>query len=135
MENSQEGRWVSSPTPYGYLFNLAAPMTSCLGGDSLGSEQNMTMNQPPRSPQSASPTPTPAWRSAETKIVLEGLSSSLRQALADHQMMLDVLLQRRAEIPLELGELFEDASNAYMEMSESVSRKFLIARGRSQRPD
>jgi len=110
-------------------------MTSCLCGDPLGSEQNMTMNQPPRSPQAPSPSPTPAWRSAETKIVLEGLSSSLRQALADHQMMLDVLLQRRAEIPLELGELFEDASNAYMEMSESVSRKFLIARGRNQRPD
>ena len=93
------------------------------------------MNQPPRSPQGSSPPPTPIWRSAETKVVLEGLSNSLRQALADHQMMLDVLLRRRAEIPLELGELFEDASNAYMEMSESVSRKFLIGRSRNQRPD
>jgi hypothetical protein len=70
-----------------------------------------------------------AWRAAETKTVLDELSSSLRKALADHQMMLDILLQRRAELPLELGELFEDASNAYMEMSESVSLKFLIRRG------
>ena len=105
-------------------------MTSCLSGDLLGSEQNMTMNQPPRSPKAPPPRQTQTWRSAETKIVLEYFNS-LRQALADHQTMLDVLLQRRAEIPLELGELFEDASNAYMEMSESVSRKFLIARGRS----
>ncbi len=95
----------------------------------------MTMNQPPRSPQASSSPPTATWRSAETKIVLDGLSKSLRQALADHQMMLDVLLQRRAELPLELGELFEDASNAYMEMSESVSRKFLIARNQNQRLD
>jgi len=70
-----------------------------------------------------------AWRAAETKTVLDELSNSLRRALADHQMMLDILLQRRAELPLELGELFEDASNAYMEMSESVSQKFLIKRG------
>ena len=48
--------------------------------------------------------------------------------LADHQTMLDVLLQRRAELPLELGELFEDASNAYMEMSERISQRFLSAR-------
>jgi hypothetical protein len=95
----------------------------------------MTMNQPPRSPQGSPPPPTPTWRSADTRVVLEGLSKSLRQALADHQMMLDVLLQRRVELPLELGELFEDASNAYMEMSESVSRKFLISRGRHRRLD
>ena len=114
-------------------------MTSSLRGDSQGSEWNHDMNQPPRSPQSSSkgssPPPTQTWRSAETKIVLEALSKSLRQALADHQMMLDVLLQRRVELPLELGELFEDASNAYMEMSESVSRKFLISRGRHRRLD
>jgi hypothetical protein len=94
----------------------------------------MTMNQPPSSSQDA-PFPSPSWRSAETKIVIEGLSNSLRQTLADHQMMLDVLLQRRAEIPLELGELFEDASNAYMEMSENISRKFLISRNRNLQLD
>jgi hypothetical protein len=95
----------------------------------------MTTNQPPRSSQRSSSSPTPTLRAAETKIVLDELSNSLRQALADHQMMLDVLLQRRAELPLELGELFEDASNAYMEMSESVSRKFLIARSPNRRLD
>lgn len=68
------------------------------------------------------------WRAAETKAILEELSNSLRRSLADHQTMLDVLLQRRAELPLELGELFEDASNAYMEMSERISQRFLSAR-------
>ena len=42
--------------------------------------------------------------------------------------MLGVLLQRHVELPLEIGELFEDAGNAYVEMSERVSQKFLIAR-------
>jgi hypothetical protein len=95
----------------------------------------MTMNQPPRVPRGAPAATTTTWRSAETQAVLDELSNSLRQALADHQMMLDVLLQRRAEIPLEIGEIFEDASNAYMEMSENVSRKFLIARNREPRFD
>ncbi len=95
----------------------------------------MIMNHPPRAPEGTPPPPTPTWRSAETKTILAELSRSVRQALAEHQMMLDVLLQRRAELPLDLGEIFEDASNAYMEMSESVSRKFLIARNNSQRPE
>ena len=95
----------------------------------------MTMNQPPRSSQGSSPPRNADLALSRNQIVLEGLSNSLRQALADHQLMLDVLLQRRVELPLELGELFEDASNAYMEMSESVSRKFLISRGRHQRLD
>jgi hypothetical protein len=86
------------------------------------------MNRPPRSSRTSRPSAKPAWRSAETQSVLDELSTSLRQALADHQMMLGVLLQRCAELPLELGELFEDTSNAYMEMSESVSQKFLTAR-------
>ncbi len=68
------------------------------------------------------------WRTAETQTILDQLSDSLRQALADHQAMLGVLLQRHVELPLEIGELFEDAGNAYVEMSERVSQKFLIAR-------
>ncbi len=76
----------------------------------------------------ASSAATPEWRAIETQTILDQLSQSLRQVLADHQAMLGVLLQRRAELPLELGELFEDAGNAYMEMSERVSQKFLIAR-------
>ncbi len=88
------------------------------------------MNRTPRPPEASLPLKpaNQAWRTAETKTVLDELSNSLRQALADHQTMLEILLRRRAELPLELGELFEDASNAYMEMSESVSRRFLTTR-------
>ena len=90
------------------------------------------MNRPSGSHETPSQSVKPAkaaWRGAETKAVLDELSTSLRKALADHQMLLDILLQRRADLPLELGELFEDASNAYVEMSESVSLKFLIRPG------
>jgi hypothetical protein len=67
------------------------------------------------------------WRTSETQVILERLSQSLLQALADHQAMLGILLQRRDNLPLEIGELLEDASNAYMEMSERVSEKFLMS--------
>lgn len=87
--------------------------------------QSADSSKPP--PRASSATPS-EWRAVETQIILDQLSESLRRALADHQAMLGVLLQRRAELPLELGELFEDAGNAYMEMSERVSQKFLTAR-------
>lgn len=70
------------------------------------------------------------WQNAETETVLALLSDSLKETMADHQLILELLLQRKAELPLELGELLEDASNAYMAMSESVSQKFLLARCR-----
>lgn len=73
------------------------------------------------------------WLAAETTVLVAALSKSLRQGLADHQSMLDILLDRGVELPLPLGELLEDASNVYMEMSENVSRQFLNAR--SQVPE
>lgn len=73
---------------------------------------------------------TVKWHNAETETVLALLSDSLKESLADHQDILELLLQRKVELPLELGELLEDASNAYMAMSESISQKFLLARCR-----
>lgn len=73
---------------------------------------------------------TPEAVPAETAAMLEALSASLRQALADHQSMLAALLARHAELPLALGELLEDTGNAYLEMSESVSRSFLLKRAK-----
>jgi hypothetical protein len=89
------------------------------------------MNQstpPSKALPSASTAKLSQWRTTETQVVLERLSQSLRQALADHQTMLGILLQRRDNLPLEIGELLEDVSNAYMEMSERVSEKFLMSR-------
>lgn len=75
-------------------------------------------------------TQSPEALPAETAAVLDTLSGSLRQALADHQSLLAALLERHAELPLALGELLEDTGNAYIEMSESVSRNFLLKRAK-----
>ena len=82
---------------------------------------------PSKGSPASSATPS-GWRPSKRRPFSTSFRKSLRQALADHQAMLGVLLQRRTELPLELGELFEDAGNAYMEMSERVSQKFLTAR-------
>jgi hypothetical protein len=89
------------------------------------------MNQsmcPSKGLPSASTAKLSRWRTTETQVILDQLSRSLLQALADHQAMLGILLQRRDNLPLEIGELFEDAGNAYLEMSERISEKFLMSR-------
>lgn len=67
------------------------------------------------------------YRAVETETILARLADSLRKSIAEHQRMLDQLLQSQVELPvelrLELGVLLEDASNLYMSMSERVSRK------------
>jgi len=70
------------------------------------------------------------WKNAETQTVIALFRDSLKDSIADHQLILDLLLQRQVELPLDFGELLEDASNVYMAMSESVSQKFLISRDR-----
>ncbi|MGO9686770.1 MAG: hypothetical protein ACLPTZ_30055 [Beijerinckiaceae bacterium] len=50
--------------------------------------------------------------------------------MAEHQRMFEILLSRQADLPLEIGELLEDAGNHYFAMSENVSEKFLLFRGR-----
>jgi hypothetical protein len=69
--------------------------------------------------------------SAETETVLALLTDSLRESIADHKRILDLLLQEEADLPLELGQLFDEASKAYKAMSESVNSKYLLARGRN----
>lgn len=70
------------------------------------------------------------WQSAEA--VVARLRDSLRDAIADHQKILDFLLQRNVE-PIDLSDLsvvLEDASNMYMAMSESVCQKLLNSQPR-----
>jgi hypothetical protein len=68
--------------------------------------------------------------SAERDTVLALLGDSVRESIADHKRILDLLLQADTDVPLELGQLFEEAGNAYKAMSESISRKSLLARSR-----
>jgi hypothetical protein len=67
------------------------------------------------------------WQTAETDTVLALLTDSLKESIADHQVILDLLLQRQTELPLALVQLLKDASRAYMAMSESLSRRFLLS--------
>lgn len=67
------------------------------------------------------------WQTAEAETVIALFRDSLRDSIADHQLILDLLLQRKFELPLDLAdlsELLENASDVYMAMSESVSKKF-----------
>jgi hypothetical protein len=73
------------------------------------------------------------WQTAETETVIALFRDSLKDAIADHQLILDLLLQRQVELPVDLGglgELLQDTSGVYMEMSESVSQKLLISQQR-----
>lgn len=73
------------------------------------------------------------WQNAEAETVIALFRNSLKDSIADHQKILDLLLLRPGELSLdlaELSELLEDASNVYMAMSESVSRNFPISRQR-----
>jgi hypothetical protein len=68
------------------------------------------------------------WQTAETDTVLALLTDSLKESIADHQEILDLLLAREIELPPSLSKLLEDASSAYMALSESVKRKRLLSR-------
>jgi hypothetical protein len=73
------------------------------------------------------------WQTAETETVIALFRDSLKDAIADHQLILDLLLQRQVELPVDLGglgDLLQDTSGVYMEMSESVSQKLLISQQR-----
>jgi hypothetical protein len=77
---------------------------------------------------------TTDWNTAEAETVIALFRDSLKDSIADHRMILELLMQRQAELPDDLGadlsDLLEDASNVYMAMSESVSRKFPTSRYR-----
>lgn len=75
---------------------------------------------------------TTNWKTAEAETVITLFRDSLKDSIADHRMILELLMQRQDELSQDvvgdLGDLLEDASNIYMAMSESVSRKFPTSR-------
>jgi hypothetical protein len=64
----------------------------------------------------------------DSEAILTAFRSSLKRAMAEHRRMFEILLSRQVALPLEIGELLEDAGNHYFAMSESVSEKFLVCR-------
>jgi len=77
---------------------------------------------------------TTDWKTAEAETVIAGFRESVKNSIADHRMILELLMERQDELPEDLGadlsDLLEDVSNIYMAMSESVSRKFPTSRYR-----
>lgn len=74
------------------------------------------------------------WKHAEAETVVALFRDSLRDSISDHQVILDLLIKRQEELPLDiggdLGDLLEHASDVYMAMSENIGRTFLISRSR-----
>jgi len=72
------------------------------------------------------------WKTAEAETVISLFRDSLKDSIADHRMILELLMQRQDELSQDvlgdLSYLLEDASNNYMAMSESVTRKFPASR-------
>jgi len=53
----------------------------------------------------------------------------LRQVVGIHQTMFEKLLSDEGELPLELAELFKDAGDTYIRISERMNEDFLSRRG------
>lgn len=51
--------------------------------------------------------------------------SYLQQVVTIHAATFQKLLFEADEVPLELAELFEDAGNTYLQLSDSISRRYL----------
>lgn len=53
--------------------------------------------------------------------IVDYFREHLEQIVTIHQKMFDRLLFHQGDVPLELAELFEDAANTYLDLSERVS--------------
>lgn len=62
----------------------------------------------------------------EREAVLDFFRSYLKQVVGIHQVMFEKLLAEDTELPLELAELFEDAGNTYIRISERISEDYLL---------
>lgn len=56
-------------------------------------------------------------------LILEFFRSYLQQVVTIHHAMFEKLLFQSDDVPVELAELFEDAGNVYLDISEQISRR------------
>jgi hypothetical protein len=56
--------------------------------------------------------------------VIEFFREYLKQVVTTHRVMFEKLLFESEGVPLELAELFEDAGNTYLDISERISQDF-----------
>jgi hypothetical protein len=64
----------------------------------------------------------PDLDNADTDTVVEYFRSYLQQVVTLHTAMFQRLLFEGEGVPLELAELFDDAGNTYITLSESISK-------------
>jgi hypothetical protein len=62
-------------------------------------------------------------------LILEFFRSYLQQVVTIHHAMFEKLLFQSDDVPVELAELFEDAGNVYLDISEQISRRRLEEEG------
>lgn len=72
---------------------------------------------------------------AEALPLEAALRRHMEQVVTLHTAMFEKLLFQGTNLPLELGELFEDAANRYLGFSETISRLHLEARGLPAPPE
>ena len=56
-------------------------------------------------------------------LILDFFRSYLQQVVTIHHAMFEKLLFQSDDVPVELAELFEDAGNVYLDISEQISRR------------
>ena len=66
---------------------------------------------------------------SETEVISAFFRSHLQQVVQIHGVMFDRLLSEDLDIPLELAELFEDAANTYLEISEAIAERYSKRKG------
>lgn len=70
----------------------------------------------------------PNLEQADAGTVMDYFRSYLQQVVTLHAAMFQKLLFEADGVPLELAELFEDAGNTYLNISESITRHHLQRR-------
>lgn len=70
----------------------------------------------------------PDLEQAQADTIVDHLRAYLQQIVTLHTAMFQRLLFEGEGVPLELAELFEDAGNTYITLSESVSKHHLQRR-------
>lgn len=61
----------------------------------------------------------------ETRRLALAIRADVKRVVSIYHVMFSKLLSERAELPLELAELLEEAGNRYLDMSEQISAAYL----------
>jgi hypothetical protein len=64
----------------------------------------------------------------DASTISEFFREHLKQVVRLHTAMFEKLLFEDKDMPIQLAELFEDAGNTYLDISESISRHLFIRR-------